>query len=226
MYNKWAMKRPNIATFMGCVGNDEEARIMKDDVVKNGLEVVYEVNRDARTGVCIVALTDNNRSLIAKLNAASLCTIGHFDANWFIVEKSQYYYCTGFFLSTCSEAIMRIAKYSLEQNRKFIFNVSAPAICSRYCNEICNLMPYIDILIGNNDEIATLYENVLGIMVSLSLIFYLQNFYFFFQNTEYDSLHKKIKYFATMPKLNSVKRTVIVTRGHEPIILIDGNFYY
>lgn len=70
------------------------------------------------------------RSLVAHLAAANNFNISHLDdpQNWSIVEKAQLYYISGFFFTVCPEAIQRIAKYSLENDRTLMLNLSAPFI--------------------------------------------------------------------------------------------------
>lgn len=55
------MKYPNVATFMGCIGKDENAEIMKEKANEVGLNVVYQINDTVKTGTCAVLVTGKDR---------------------------------------------------------------------------------------------------------------------------------------------------------------------
>ena len=57
----WILKHPNAATFMGCIGRDANAEIMKNKAKEVGLNVAYQVNDSASTGTCAVLVTGNER---------------------------------------------------------------------------------------------------------------------------------------------------------------------
>jgi adenosine kinase len=62
--------------------------------------------------------------------AAQKYTIDHLEKteNWDRVEKAQYYYISGYFLSTCPPALMKVANHAAETNKLFMVNLSAPFI--------------------------------------------------------------------------------------------------
>ncbi len=153
----WILKHPNLATFMGCTGSDENASIMKEKSNEVGLNTVYQVDPNTPTGTCAVLITGKDRSLVAHLAAANNFTVSHLDnpQNWKYVEQAQIFYISGFFFTVCPEAIQRVAKYSLEHNRTFSLNLSAPFISQFFKDKLVEALPYADILFGNDDVIKT-----------------------------------------------------------------------
>ena len=60
---KWVLKHKNVATFMGAVGNDHYAEIMKQKANAIGLNVLYQYNSNFPTGRCAVLITEKHRYL-------------------------------------------------------------------------------------------------------------------------------------------------------------------
>ena len=173
---------------MGCVGRDANAEIMRNKAKEVGLNAVYQVNDSTATGTCAVLVTGNDRSLVAHLGAANNFTVDHLNDphHWSFVEKAKVHYISvsdlsnredlpsvmidyvfiytyilnnqGFFFTVCPEAIMRIAKFSSENNRTFTINLSAPFLSQFFKEKIMEAFPYVDILFGNDDVSSELKE--------------------------------------------------------------------
>jgi len=178
---------------------------MREKAKEVGLNTVYQVDESTPTGTCAVLITGKDRSLVAHLAAANNFSVTHLDneANWSFVEKAQIYYISGFFFTVCPEAIQRVAKFSLENNRTFTLNLSAPFISQFFKDKLLEAIPYVDILFGNDDEAKTFAKNVL--------------------NMESENVEEISKAISNMPKLNEKKRIVIITQGHNPIVLTIGD---
>jgi adenosine kinase len=56
---------PKSTVYLGCVGNDENAKILKHSATADGLETLYQVSETVPTGKCAVLITDNNRSMVS-----------------------------------------------------------------------------------------------------------------------------------------------------------------
>ncbi|XP_012518677.1 PREDICTED: adenosine kinase [Propithecus coquereli] len=98
------------------------------------------------------------RSLVANLAAANCYKKEkHLDLekNWMLVEKARVCYIAGFFLTVSPESILKVARYASENNRIFTLNLSAPFISQFYKEPLMKVMPYVDILFGNETEAAT-----------------------------------------------------------------------
>ena len=49
--------------------------------------------------------------------------------NWSVVERTRFFYCTGFFITVSPETILKVAKYASENRKVFCMNISAPFLC-------------------------------------------------------------------------------------------------
>lgn len=201
----WICQFPNVATFMGCTGKDKNADIMTEKAKEVGLNTAYQVDESTPTGTCAVLITGKDRSLVAHLAAANNFKASHLDdpKNWSIVENAKIYYISGFFFTVCPEAIQRVAKYSLENNRTLMLNLSAPFISQFFKDPLMAAFPYVDIVFGNDDEAKTFAKSVL--------------------NLETEDVTEIAKAISKMPKEGQKKRTVIITQGHLPVIVATGD---
>lgn len=91
---QWILQKPKVATFFGCVGNDDYAKILEEEATKDGLNVKYQYTDEAPTGTCGVMITDAHRSLCANLAAANHFTIDHLQKpeNKKLLDNAEYYY--------------------------------------------------------------------------------------------------------------------------------------
>lgn len=55
----------------------------------------------------------------------------------------------GFFLTVSPESILKVAKHASENNKIFCMNLSAPFISQFFKEPLMEVMPYVDILFGN-----------------------------------------------------------------------------
>lgn len=55
----------------------------------------------------------------------------------------------GFFLTVSVESIMKVAKHASETNKLFCLNLSAPFISQFFKDNLMLVMPYVDVLFGN-----------------------------------------------------------------------------
>lgn len=201
----WILKHPNVCTFMGCVGKDNNADIMRQKAKEVGLNTVYQVDDKNSTGTCAVLIVKSDRSLVAHLAAANNCTIDHFnqEQNWSLVQKAKILYVTGFFFTVSPPSIMKLAKFASENDRTFAVNLSAPFICQFFKDPLMETFPYVDIVFGNEDEAQVFSKHVL--------------------NNESTDIKAIAIAISNLSKLNNKKRTVIITQGSSPVIYAIGN---
>lgn len=55
----------------------------------------------------------------------------------------------GFFLTVSVESILKVAKHASETNKLFCLNLSAPFISQFFKDNLMKVMPYVDVLFGN-----------------------------------------------------------------------------
>lgn len=200
---QWILRQPNVAVFFGCVGKDKYSKILEEKARANGVNVKYQYTTEAPTGTCGVLITGSHRSLCANLAAANLFTTDHLDLpeNQKLIQNAQYYYISGFFLTVCPESILKVAKHAHQANRTFIMNLSAPFISQFYLEPLTSVVPYIDILFGNETEAEAFAKS---------------------QGWEGKSIRDIGKSMVALPKENSLRpRIVIITQGSSPVLLIQ-----
>jgi adenosine kinase len=152
---------PQSTAFFGCVGKDEFAATMRTIADKDGVRVVYQEEETTPTGTCAVLITGKNRSLVANLAAANKYHVSHVTHpdNWRIIESARYFYISGFFLTVSPETIITVAKHAHEQGKTFAMNLSAPFLCQFFKDPMVEVLPYVDILFGNETEAAAFADS-------------------------------------------------------------------
>lgn len=55
----------------------------------------------------------------------------------------------GYPLTVCPDAMLVIAKHAAANDKMFMMNLSAPFLCSVFKDAMLQVMPYVDILFGN-----------------------------------------------------------------------------
>ncbi|XP_030372457.1 adenosine kinase isoform X2 [Scaptodrosophila lebanonensis] len=201
---QWIIGKPKVAVFFGCVGQDDYANILAEKACAAGLDVHYQVKCDTPTGTCAVLITGTHRSLCANLAAANKFTIDHLDIprNQALIENGLYYYISGFFLTVTPPSIMRVAATAHARQRPFLMNLSAPFISQFYMAPLLAVMPYVDIIFGNEAEAKAFAEG---------------------QCWPADADLREIgKRLVALDKLNPKRpRIAILTQGCDPVLLVQ-----
>ncbi|XP_068710515.1 uncharacterized protein [Montipora capricornis] len=192
-------------SYMGCVGKDEFGKILEEKAEEAGVSVNYLIDEKEPTGTCAVCITGKHRSLVANLAAANCYSKSHLDQpeNWAFVEKAQYIYISGFFLTVSIESIVTVGKHAAEKNKVFLMNLSAPFLCQVFKKQMMDAMPFVDILFGNETEAGIFAKE---------------------QEFGTEDLKEIALKMCSLPKVNeSRSRMVVITHGKEPAIVVkDG----
>ncbi|XP_072944649.1 uncharacterized protein Adk2 [Epargyreus clarus] len=202
---QWILKKPNMSVYFGCVGNDDYAKILKERAVAEGVTVHYQVTDEAPTGTCAVLVTGTHRSLCANLAAAQKFTPDHLAKEECkkSIEGARFFYASGFFVAVSPESIMQLAKHAHDNGHIFIMNLSAPFVSQFFKEPLEKMLPYVDVLFGNESE-ADAFAKAFNIT-----------------ETNLEEIALKI---AALPKMNSSrKRVVVITQGKDPVILVQGD---
>lgn len=202
---QWVLQRPNVAVFFGCVGEDKYSDILLEKATQDGVNVQYQFCKDTPTGTCAVLITGTQRSLCANLAAANSFTVDHLKnaENEKYLQNAEYFYISGFFLTVSLESILTVARHALSKDRLFMMNLSAPFIPQFFKDNLDQVMPYIDILFGNETEALAFAEA---------------------QKFDTEDLREIGLKISALPKQNEArKRIAIITQGSDPVLLIrDG----
>lgn len=201
---QWILRKPKVATFFGCVGNDEYARKLEEKARADGVNVVYQRSDVLPTGTCAVALTGHHRSLCANLAAANSFTIDHINdpKNHQILNNARYFYVTGFFLTASAATVQAIAKHALAVNATLLMNLSAPFLAQFYKKDLIETVAYADIVFGNELEALAFAKE---------------------EKFETKNLHEIALKICKLPKLNEDRnRIAIITQGRDPVLLAEN----
>lgn len=144
-----------VCSYMGCVGDDEDGKRMADIAKGDGVHVLYMITTEEKTGTCAVCVSDGgkNRSLCAYLGAANKFKKEHVTKHWTEVEKATIYYSSGFHLTVSPDSMLEMAKHSSQHPEKtYVLNLGAPFIPEFFGDALRSVLPYTDILFGNETE--------------------------------------------------------------------------
>lgn len=195
-----AQQNARSTTYLGCIGDDKFGVELTKRSREAGVWVEYLVDPKANTGTCACLITGKSRSLVANLGAANHYKKEHLlqPQNWCRVEMAKYYYISGFFLTVSPESMLTVAEYAAGNNKYFMTNLSAPFLSQFFKEPQMKVMPYVDILFGNETEAETFSEH--------------QGF-----GTK-DRKEIALKA-AALPKVTKRPRVVIITQGSDPVIM-------
>ncbi|XP_026211334.1 adenosine kinase a isoform X1 [Anabas testudineus] len=204
---QWMIQQPHkVGTFFGCIGKDKFGEILKEKAKEAHIDAHYYEQDEEPTGTCAACITADNRSLVANLAAANCYKKEkHLDLeeNWQLVEKAKVYYIAGFFLTVSLESILKVAKHASENNKLFCLNLSAPFICQFFKDNLMQVMPYVDVLFGNETE-ATAFAKE--------------------QEFETEDTKEIAKKAQALPKVNSKRhRIVVLTQGKDETVIASSD---
>lgn len=152
---QWFFDTPRVATFFGAISEDKFGAQMKEIAEQYRVNAVYQTVADVPTGTCACLITQGgkNRSLCAYLGASQKFNIDHLNKNIELVNRAKIFYTSGFHLIVCLEGVLKLAKIAHESPDKlFTLNLSAPYISEFYSDQLKEVLPYTDILFGNETE--------------------------------------------------------------------------
>lgn len=198
------MLPPNSVVYIGGVGDDKYAAILHDAVKQAGLRVEYRVDPKQPTGRCGVVITDHNRSMVTDLGAANHYDLEHLKSPevWKLVQNATHYFVGGYHLTVCPPAIQELAKQAAENDKPFIFSLSAPFICQFFKDPLDAAAPYWDYVIGNETE-ALAYAESHGL--------------------ETKDIKEIALHLSALPKENKKReRVAIITQGTDATIVAVG----
>uniref|UniRef100_A0A1I8EEL8 Adenosine kinase n=1 Tax=Wuchereria bancrofti TaxID=6293 RepID=A0A1I8EEL8_WUCBA len=126
---QWILNAPNRSVLFGCIGDGHYGDILRQKTQEIGLRIYYQVKEKQKTGT----------SLCAHLAAANLFTIDHLEKpeSRVLIETAQYFY-----ISVNLSTTLKV----------FATNLAAPFVLKYFRDEFLGVLPYVDILFGNERE--------------------------------------------------------------------------
>jgi len=198
---QWLLRRPKATSFLGCVGNDKDGEKLQQVALEEGVNVMYQRHPSERTGSCAALITGHDRSLVTNLGAALKFTHKFLTQpeNWKVVQQAEVIYIGGFVFDVSVESIEILCKWAAENDKILVMNLSAPFLIKYFTDKKLNILQYVDVLFGNQDEAAALAKGLkLGTTTAISTA-------------------RKV---MALPKLNEKrKRSVVFTGGRDPTVV-------
>jgi adenosine kinase len=194
---------PGSTAYMGCVGNDDNARKLEECASADGVLVHYMKDDTTPTGTCAALIKDGERALVTNLDAANNFKDSHLETDQAkeIISSAKCYYIAGFFLTVSVESLVVVAEHALASEKTFCLNLSAPFIVDFFGDQLATAMPYADFLFGNESEAAAYGK----------------------KHNMGDDLQAIALAVAALPKKGTRPRTVVFTQGSEStIVACDG----
>ncbi|KAG7028024.1 Adenosine kinase 2 [Cucurbita argyrosperma subsp. argyrosperma] len=199
----WMLQHPGATSYIGCIGKDKFGEEMKKNSISAGVNVQYYEVDSTPTGTCAVCVVGGERSLIANLSAANCYKSDHLKKpeNWALVEKAKYFYIAGFFLTVSPDSVQIVAEHAAANKKYFSMNLSAPFICEFFKDALEKVLPYMDIIFGNETEART-FSKVQG-----------------WETENVEEIALKI---AQWPKASETrKRIAVITQGPDPVVVAE-----
>ncbi|CED83460.1 adenosine kinase [Phaffia rhodozyma] len=149
------------AAYIGAVGDDDLAQQLRAANDKEGVQSAYQVFKGQKTGACAVVITGHDRSLTTTLQAAESFTPEHLATPEVeaLIEDAKFFYLGGFFLTHGIESALVLAKKSASAGKCFAMNLSAPFIPQFFKAQVDQMIPFCDVVIGNESEAEAYAES-------------------------------------------------------------------
>lgn len=74
----------------------------------------------------------------------------------------------GYFLVVSLPSLLQVSKHCAETNKSFLFNISAGYVCESFKDSVHQLLPYVDVIFGNDQEF-TAFSSAFGLEVRSAL---------------------------------------------------------
>lgn len=109
-------------------------------------------------------------------------------------------------MTVSPETALEVCQLAAEKNRVYMTNLSAPFICRFFKEPLMKVMPYVDVVFGNETEAVAFSEE---------------------QNYGTSDLKEIALKILNLPKKNEKrKRIVVITQGNHPVLLAHGNLFF
>lgn len=202
---KWVLGERGSVSFAGCVGDDDFASLLRRSLQDSGVEPILVSFRGQQTGVCACLLSPGGgRSLVTRHGASALFSADHLQEEAISrrLEAADCIFVVGYFLAHSPDVVRGLAE-RCTSSQLFSLSLSAEYICREYADILLDILPRVDILVGNEAEIRALAKAAA------------------FEETL--TIENCVRAIAKLRSSNSGCRTVVVTRGAEPVILLEEN---
>lgn len=157
---QWVAQVPkdSFVSYVGCIADDKYGSILTEAAAKEGVTMVLEHTTKAPTGTCAACILGKERALVANLAAANCLSPEHMQTADVLaaLKRSKLFYLTGFTLTIDVAYVQQVAEAAREVGGAFLLNLSAPFIVEFFGDQLKAVLPYVDVLFGNESEARAL----------------------------------------------------------------------
>lgn len=200
---QWMLQQPGMTAYMGCVGKDEFGTKLADACKSDGVQTFYQIDESVPTGTCAVTILNKERSLTTNLSAANNYKVSHLQQpeHLKVLSGSKVVYSAGFFITVSPDSMEVAAKEMCKVGGTYCMNLSAPFIVQvpPFRAVLEKLMPYCDILFGNETE-ALAYAQAVG-----------------WESTDVEFIATRLSLVPSATGKPS--RKVVITQGSDPTVV-------
>lgn len=203
---QWLSRTDGVTAFLGAVGKDENAEILKKACQVAGVKPLYFESDAKPTGVCAAVISEGERSLCTKLEAANEYKHSHTLKSEVqeAIKQAKIFYSASFFLTVPEgpQSMIHVAEHACSNNKIYALNLSAEFLIQVFGQKMAEIMPYTDFVFANETE-AACYGKTNNLGEDLSTI--------------------ALKISALPKKSGARPRVVVITQGSDPTIVAkDG----
>ena len=161
---QWMSQKPSLTSYIGCIGKDEFGATLEKAARDDGVTPHYLVDEEKPTGTCAVLLRHRERSLVANLGAANEYKFSHMQSEPIqqVLHRAKIMYSAGFFLTVSPDSMVHMGEHCLKEGKSFMMNLSAPFLCSVFKDPMHRVLPYTNVVFGNESE-AEAYAEANGL---------------------------------------------------------------
>ena len=197
------MLPPSSVVYIGCVGRDKYADLLRRENAAAGVRSEYRVDDAQPTGRCGVVITGHERSLCTHLGAANEYKLSHLQSAevWPLARAARVFYVGGYHLTVCVPAILALAEEAAREDKVLALGMGAPFVPQFFKEGLDRVMPYVDYVLMNEAEAATWADG--------------------HGHEGEKDVARIARSMAELPKVNARrKRVVVVTQGTEETIAV------
>lgn len=145
-------------TFYGAIGDDEHGERLLKAVQKDGLKVVLDTKKGIKTGICWVLICDAARLLLADLGAPHDLSNDHVrqHVNWSKISAARVIYLTAYCMMQEESLVLHLVEHAYNAGRTLVFNLTSVTLIEKHPDKFLHMLPYVDVLMGNCDEMMTM----------------------------------------------------------------------
>lgn len=198
-YMLTAAGHANKTVFIGSIGKDEFGTTLKTELSESGVTGLLHEDEATPTGTCAVLVLNHERTLVANLAACLKYPTTHLESNLSVLEKTQFFYTSAFFVTSNYEAMQKYVDYAVANNKPVGYNLSAPFLIQFYTEQVNNMLQYADFVFCNENEAQAFADT---------------------NKVQHENLKDVAQAIANYSKKSNTRaRVAIVTQGKEPILL-------